>query len=92
MTADNPAWDGQPAFSPDGLQLAYLAMDRPGFEADRFHLALLNLKSGVKRPSTRLAIAPPCRLPEPLKAPGATGISMITTSGSGLLTKFSPSS
>jgi dipeptidyl aminopeptidase/acylaminoacyl peptidase len=53
LTADNPAWDGQPAFSPDGTQLAYLAMDRAGFEADRFHLVLLNMKSGVKRPLTQ---------------------------------------
>src|SRR5580700_298137 len=53
LTADNKAWDGQPAFSPDGSQLAYVAMDRPGFEADRFHLVLLNLKSGVKRPLTQ---------------------------------------
>jgi dipeptidyl aminopeptidase/acylaminoacyl peptidase len=53
LTADNPAWDGQPAFSPDGTQLAYVAMDRPGFESDRFHLVLLNLKSGVKRPLTQ---------------------------------------
>ena len=53
LTADNPAWDGQPAFSPDGTQLAYVAMDRPGFEADRFHLVLLNVKSGVKRPLTQ---------------------------------------
>ena len=53
LTADNPAWDGQPAFSPDGTQLAYVAMDRPGFEADRFHLVLLDLKSGTKRPLTQ---------------------------------------
>jgi dipeptidyl aminopeptidase/acylaminoacyl peptidase len=53
LTADNPAWDAQPAFSPDGAQLAYAAMDRPGFEADRFHLVLLNLKSGAKRPLTQ---------------------------------------
>jgi dipeptidyl aminopeptidase/acylaminoacyl peptidase len=53
LTADNPAWDGQPAFSPDGKTLAYLAMDRPGFEADRFHLVLLDLKSGKKRALTR---------------------------------------
>jgi dipeptidyl aminopeptidase/acylaminoacyl peptidase len=53
LTADNPAWDAQPAFSPDGATLAYLAMDRPGFEADRFHLVLLNWQSGAKRPLTR---------------------------------------
>ena len=53
LTADNKAWDGQPAFSPDGSQLAYVAMDRPGFEADRFHLVLLNLQSGVKRALTQ---------------------------------------
>jgi len=53
LTADNPAWDGHPAFSPDGTQLAYLAMDRPGFEADRFHLVLLDLKSGAKHPLTQ---------------------------------------
>ena len=53
LTADNKASDGQPAFSPDGSQLAYVAMDRPGFEADRFHLVLLNLESGVKRALTQ---------------------------------------
>jgi len=53
LTADNPAWDGSPAFSPDGTKLAYVAMDRPGFEADRFHLVLLDLKSGLKRPLTQ---------------------------------------
>ncbi len=53
LTADNPAWDGQPAFSPDGKTLAYLAMDRPGFEADRFHLVLLDLASGQKRALTQ---------------------------------------
>jgi dipeptidyl aminopeptidase/acylaminoacyl peptidase len=53
LTADNKAWDGQPAFSPDGTQIAYVAMDRPGFEADRFHLVLLNLQTGVKRALTQ---------------------------------------
>ena len=53
VTADNKAWDAQPAFSPDGTQLAYLAMDRPGFEADRFHLVLLNLQSGTRKPLTQ---------------------------------------
>ena len=53
LTADNPAWDAQPAFSPNGTTLAYLAMDRAGYEADRFHLVLLDLPSGVKRSLTQ---------------------------------------
>ena len=52
VTADNPAWDARPAFSPDGTQLAYAAMDRAGFEADRFHLVLLDLRSGARRALT----------------------------------------
>jgi len=38
----NPAWDTHPRFSPDGEQLTYLAMARPGYEADRFVLMTLN--------------------------------------------------
>jgi dipeptidyl aminopeptidase/acylaminoacyl peptidase len=53
LTGDNPAWDAQPAYSPDGSQLAYLATERPGFEADRFHLVLLNLNTGSKRQLTQ---------------------------------------
>jgi dipeptidyl aminopeptidase/acylaminoacyl peptidase len=36
----SPAWDAQPRFSPDGKTLAYLAMTRPGYEADRFEIVL----------------------------------------------------
>jgi dipeptidyl aminopeptidase/acylaminoacyl peptidase len=46
LTADNPAWDAQPSFSPDGEHLAYLAMGRPGYEADRFQLMLLERDGG----------------------------------------------
>ena len=49
LTADNPAWDTKPSFSPDGKTLAYLAMARPGFEADRFKLVLMDVASGKKR-------------------------------------------
>jgi dipeptidyl aminopeptidase/acylaminoacyl peptidase len=49
LTADNHAWDTKGVFSPDGRTLAYLAMSRPGFEADRYHVVLLDLASGKKR-------------------------------------------
>ena len=49
LTADNHAWDTKGVFSPDGRTLAYLAMSRPGFEADRYHIVLLDLASGKKR-------------------------------------------
>ena len=38
----NPAWDTHPRFSPDGKQLAWLAMARPGYEADRFALTVVD--------------------------------------------------
>jgi dipeptidyl aminopeptidase/acylaminoacyl peptidase len=52
LTAANLAWDAQPTFSPDGSQLAWRAMRRPGFEADRFELILLDRKSGTRRELT----------------------------------------
>ena len=57
LTADNQAWDAQPAFSPYGSTLAYLAMDRPGFEADRFHLMLLDLRS-LRKPAAHAELGP----------------------------------
>jgi dipeptidyl aminopeptidase/acylaminoacyl peptidase len=49
LTADNPAWDTKGVFSPDGRTLAWLAMSRPGFEADRYQIMLLDVASGKKR-------------------------------------------
>jgi dipeptidyl aminopeptidase/acylaminoacyl peptidase len=46
LTAANPAWDTNPRVSPDGRTLAYRAMRRPGFEADRFGIQLRDLASG----------------------------------------------
>ncbi len=40
VTTQNRAWDTMPAYSPDGKWLAYVAMERPGFEADRFQVVL----------------------------------------------------
>ncbi|MBN2198330.1 MAG: S9 family peptidase [Candidatus Aminicenantes bacterium] len=40
LTADNKATDTQPSFSPDGKTLAFLAMERPGYEADRYRIML----------------------------------------------------
>ena len=51
ITADNPAWDAQPVFLANG-DLAWLAMQRPGFEADRFHVVLRDQLSGKQRPLT----------------------------------------
>jgi dipeptidyl aminopeptidase/acylaminoacyl peptidase len=52
LTADNKAWDTEPNYSADGRTLAWKAMDRPGFEADRFHLMVKDLKSGAVRALT----------------------------------------
>jgi dipeptidyl aminopeptidase/acylaminoacyl peptidase len=53
LTSDNPAWDAQPAYSPDGSLLAHLAMERAGFEADRFRLVVRDAGSGAIRFTTR---------------------------------------
>ena len=46
LTEDNEAWDASPAFSPDGGQLAYVAMARPGYEADRYRVMVMDWASG----------------------------------------------
>ena len=49
----NPAWDTQPVFSPDGKQLVYMKMARPGFEADRFVLVVRDGMDGADRVLTQ---------------------------------------
>ncbi|MDH4241178.1 MAG: S9 family peptidase [Phycisphaerae bacterium] len=49
LTENNKAWDSLPVFSPDGKILAYLAMERPGYESDRFRVVLLSWPGGKKR-------------------------------------------
>jgi dipeptidyl aminopeptidase/acylaminoacyl peptidase len=47
LTAANAATDTLPAASPDGKWLAYVAMARPTYEADRQVLMLRDLKTGA---------------------------------------------
>ena len=61
ITADNPASDSTPLYSPDGKYIAYRAQQRPGYESDRFRLMLYDRKTGEKknltetfRPSPRM--------------------------------------
>jgi len=49
LTEDNPGWDGDPVFSPDGRRIAYRSQATPGFEADLFRLAVVELASGAVR-------------------------------------------
>ncbi len=49
LTEGNEAWDTNPVFSPDGKTLAYLAMQRPGYESDRFRILLRDWPSGKER-------------------------------------------
>jgi dipeptidyl aminopeptidase/acylaminoacyl peptidase len=49
LTKDNPAQDSTPVFSPDGRQLAWLAMKRPGFESDRQAVMVRDWPDGKPR-------------------------------------------
>ncbi|EIL88222.1 dipeptidyl aminopeptidase/acylaminoacyl peptidase [Rhodanobacter fulvus Jip2] len=65
LTADNKAWDAYPVASPDGKTLYYLAMKKPGAEADRFAIMALDLATGTKREVD----------PQWDRSPGSLGIS-----------------
>ena len=49
ITAENPASDSTPLYSPDGKYIAYRAQQRPGYESDRFRLMLYERKTEKKR-------------------------------------------
>jgi len=49
ITADNPASDSTPLYSPDGRYIAYRAQQRPGYESDRFRLMLYDRKAGDRK-------------------------------------------
>jgi dipeptidyl aminopeptidase/acylaminoacyl peptidase len=45
LTGENPAYDFGPTFSPNGKSIAVRMMKRPGFEADRERLAIVDVAS-----------------------------------------------
>ncbi|MBV8144963.1 MAG: S9 family peptidase [Gammaproteobacteria bacterium] len=51
LTASNPACDAQPVFLANG-DLAWIAQERPGFEADRFQVMVRRARGGVVSPLT----------------------------------------
>ena len=46
--ANNVGYDQNPKFSPDGKQIAWLSMERNGYEADRQRLCVCDLTTGEK--------------------------------------------
>lgn len=53
LTQANQATDTHPVVSPDGRWLAYTAMARPGYEADRQVIFIRDLQTGATRPLTQ---------------------------------------
>ncbi|MCA9691186.1 MAG: PD40 domain-containing protein, partial [Myxococcales bacterium] len=49
LTDSNEAHDGLPSYSPDGKWIAFLRQEIPGFEADRFRLAVHDRETGEQR-------------------------------------------
>ena len=49
LTEANKAWDTGAVFSPDGKTMAYRAMKRAGFEADRWQIVLRDVATGKTR-------------------------------------------
>ncbi len=48
ITAANMAYDGDPGYSPDGRYLGYRMQTVPGFESDKFRIALLDRTTGKR--------------------------------------------
>ena len=48
MTEGNGGYDLNPAYSPDGEKIAWLSMERDGYESDETHLMVYDLNTGQK--------------------------------------------
>ncbi|MBI1825414.1 MAG: S9 family peptidase [Planctomycetes bacterium] len=53
LTSSNKATDTRPTFSPDGKTLAYLAMSRPGYEADQLRIMIKAWPDGATKDLVR---------------------------------------
>jgi len=53
LSAQNLAWDGSPAYSPDGRFIAFRTQKTPGYEADPFRIALFDRAAGTSRVLTQ---------------------------------------
>ena len=49
ISAQNPARDSNPVFSPDGKSIAWLAMKRPGYESDRYRVVVFDRAASTLR-------------------------------------------
>ena len=49
ITEDNKGYDTNPAYSPDGQWIAWLSMERDGYESDENRLFVMNTQTGEKR-------------------------------------------
>ena len=48
ITVENKGYDTNPTYSPDGKSIAWLSMERDGYEADQNRLMVMNLETGEK--------------------------------------------
>jgi dipeptidyl aminopeptidase/acylaminoacyl peptidase len=49
LTGGMKGYDMNPQFSPDGKYIAWLSMERDGYESDKIRLFILNLETGEKK-------------------------------------------
>lgn len=52
LTEGRPGYDNDPVFSPDGKWMAWLSMDRDGFESDKNAIWLMNMETMARSPLT----------------------------------------